>query len=50
MAEEKNFTEEQTKALERIKEEYPEYAKEAEQILKGNGDLQKYLSVLDSCY
>lgn len=42
--------EEQEKALERIKEEYPDLLKQAEQILKEGGDVKEFLSVLDSFY
>ncbi len=37
----------QEEALKRIVTEYPEYTKDAMQIIKDNGDLIQFLSVLD---
>ena len=37
----------QKEALKRIVTEYPEYTKDAMQIIKDNGDLIQFLSVLD---
>lgn len=38
----------QEEALKRIVTEYPEYTRSAMQIIKDNGDLIAFLSVLDS--
>jgi hypothetical protein len=37
-------------ALERIKQEYPEFAKQAEQDIKDGVSVKELLSVLDSFY
>ena len=40
----------QEEALQRVLKEYPEFAADALQILKDNGDLVEFLSMLDSFY